>query len=345
MIPETALRRMPRSLRLVPSVGLALSALVLIITLAATSAVRAQSCDYDELNSVYFDISAVALTPDAVERLEENVTFLSPCPNLGVLVEAVADEEEAMADALSTLRAETIARWYLAHGVSAARVAARGSGEDPYSSGIEDPGPGDSRARRADSTPMPVADLPADALDWADAERTDPEPFEQEIAEDVTLTLDWDLVDAATVALGAARLDAAGRTWALPVDGLRAAWPGSHLVRAAASEGAPGAFVIRGTLSPAGDPYAVTWLVGPTGARRIQADVCAEAEAYDAALGLDLRALADASRRGDAEAVARATEAAVVNGAGVRGYAATVDDVGGTTLVLDCSPLPLRHDH
>ncbi|OZC01878.1 hypothetical protein BSZ36_02065 [Rubricoccus marinus] len=109
--------------------------------------------DVSELNSVYFDFGSAALTADARERLDENLDVLRRCPDICVLVRAYTDDRETEQIRLSQARANAIRDYYVANGIAMDRVRAEGLGEDPNADSKEDPGPGDSRARRGDSIP------------------------------------------------------------------------------------------------------------------------------------------------------------------------------------------------
>lgn len=106
-----------------------------------------------EFNSVYFEFGSPALTADARERLDENLSTLQRCPDLCVLIQAYTDDRETDQLRLSQARANAIRDYYIANGVDAGRLRAVGLGEDPSANSKEDPGPGDSRARRGDSIP------------------------------------------------------------------------------------------------------------------------------------------------------------------------------------------------
>ena len=110
--------------------------------------------DVSELNSVYFDFGSAALTADARERLDENLDVLRRCPDICVLIRAYTDGRETGDQIrLSQARADAIRDYYVAEGIDMSRLRAEGLGEDPNAEPKEDPGPGDSRARRGDSIP------------------------------------------------------------------------------------------------------------------------------------------------------------------------------------------------
>ena len=58
---------------------------------------------------------------------------------------------------ISQRRADAALQYYVAQGIDADRLRAVGRGVDPDSNPKEDPGPGDSRSRRADSIPSSCA--------------------------------------------------------------------------------------------------------------------------------------------------------------------------------------------
>lgn len=114
--------------------------------------------DITELNSVYFGYGQSSLSADARERLDENIEILRRCPDICVTIRAYTDgQEPGDAMTLSQRRADEIRDYYVAQGVSMDRLRAMGMGVDPASNPKEDPGPGDSRARRGDSMPQSCA--------------------------------------------------------------------------------------------------------------------------------------------------------------------------------------------
>jgi outer membrane protein OmpA-like peptidoglycan-associated protein len=106
-----------------------------------------------ELNPVYYGFGASTLTADARSRLDENIEILRRCPTICVTINGYADDQETDVDRLSQRRADAARDYYIAQGIDAARLRAVGRGQDPNANSKEDPGPGDSRARRADSIP------------------------------------------------------------------------------------------------------------------------------------------------------------------------------------------------
>ncbi len=106
-----------------------------------------------ELNPVYYGFGASTLTADARTRLDENIEILRRCPSICVTINGYADDQETDVDRLSQRRADAARDYYIAQGIDAGRVRAVGRGQDPNANSKEDPGPGDSRARRADSIP------------------------------------------------------------------------------------------------------------------------------------------------------------------------------------------------
>ncbi|WP_420455064.1 PKD domain-containing protein [Rubrivirga sp.] len=111
-----------------------------------------------ELNPVFFGYGATTLTADATGRLDENVEILRRCPDVCVTVNGYSDGSEP-GDALrvSQARADAVVQYYVGQGIAADRLRAVGRGVDPDANSKEDPGPGDSRARRADSIPSSCA--------------------------------------------------------------------------------------------------------------------------------------------------------------------------------------------
>jgi outer membrane protein OmpA-like peptidoglycan-associated protein len=106
-----------------------------------------------ELNPSYFGFGAATLTADAISRLNENLEILRRCPATVVTVNGYTDDRESDQTRLSQRRADAVRDYYIAQGIDASRVRAIGRGQDPNANSKEDPGPGDSRARRADSIP------------------------------------------------------------------------------------------------------------------------------------------------------------------------------------------------
>ena len=110
--------------------------------------------DITELNPVFFGYGAATLTADAMSRLDENIEILRRCPDICVTINAYSDgAEPGDAMRISQRRADAVMQYYVAQGIDADRLRAIGRGVDPDANPKEDPGPGDSRARRADSIP------------------------------------------------------------------------------------------------------------------------------------------------------------------------------------------------
>ena len=110
-----------------------------------------------ELNPVYYGFGASTLTAAARSELDENIEILRRCPTICVTINGYADDQESDKDRLSQRRADAVRDYYVAQlgAGSASRFTAMGRGQDPNANSKEDPGPGDSRARRADSLPRP----------------------------------------------------------------------------------------------------------------------------------------------------------------------------------------------
>ena len=114
--------------------------------------------DITELNPVFFGYGASTLTADAMSRLDENIEILRRCPDICVTINGYSDgSEPGDAMRLSQRRADAAMQYYVAQGIDADRLRAVGRGVDPDANSKEDPGPGDSRARRADSIPSSCA--------------------------------------------------------------------------------------------------------------------------------------------------------------------------------------------
>ncbi|MEM1116203.1 MAG: PKD domain-containing protein [Bacteroidota bacterium] len=111
--------------------------------------------DITELNPVFFGYGASTLTADARTRLDENLEILRRCPDINVQIVAFSDGvEPGDAMRLSQSRADAVMQYYVSEGIDQSRIMAEGRGVDPAATPKEDPGPGDSRARRAESIPM-----------------------------------------------------------------------------------------------------------------------------------------------------------------------------------------------
>ena len=106
-----------------------------------------------ELNPVYFGYRAATLTADARSRLDENLEILRRCPDICVDIMAYSDGQEGDAMRISQQRADAVRAYYIANGIDEDRLTAEGRGVAPDANPKEDPGPGDSRARRAVSIP------------------------------------------------------------------------------------------------------------------------------------------------------------------------------------------------
>ena len=139
------------------------------VTITATNAYGSDTCtttvnvgdsycsDITELNSVYFGFGQSSLSADARDRLDENIEILRRCPDICVTINGWTDDRESDEMRLSQRRADAVRDYYEANGIDASRLRAVGRGEDPAANSKEDPGPGDSRARRADSIPSSCA--------------------------------------------------------------------------------------------------------------------------------------------------------------------------------------------
>lgn len=136
------------------------------VTITATGADGAtQSCNVTvnvgdqyctritDLNSAFFGFNAATLTADARARLDENIEILRRCPQICVNINGYTDDQEGDQTRLSQRRADAVREYYISQGIDASRLRATGRGQDPNANSKEDPGPGDSRARRADSIP------------------------------------------------------------------------------------------------------------------------------------------------------------------------------------------------
>ncbi|MEM0962577.1 MAG: OmpA family protein, partial [Bacteroidota bacterium] len=87
-----------------------------------------------------------------------NIEILRRCPDICVTINGYSDgSEPGDAMRISQRRADEVLQYYVAQGIDAERLRAIGRGVDPDANPKEDPGPGDSRARRADSIPSSCA--------------------------------------------------------------------------------------------------------------------------------------------------------------------------------------------
>ena len=140
------------------------------VTITATNEYGSDTCtipvtvgdtfcdDITELNPVFFGYGASTLTADAMSRLDENIEILRRCPDICVTINGYSDgSEPGDAMRISQRRADAVMQYYVAQGIDADRLRAMGRGVDPDANSKEDPGPGDSRARRADSIPSSCA--------------------------------------------------------------------------------------------------------------------------------------------------------------------------------------------
>lgn len=135
------------------------------VTITATNAAGSDTCTFPvviedrfcdeitELNSVFFGYGSADLTADARARLDENIEILRRCPEICVTIYGYSDGDEPAPEATAQARADAVLAYYVSQGIDEDRLRAVGRGTDPASNPKEDPGIGDSRARRADSVP------------------------------------------------------------------------------------------------------------------------------------------------------------------------------------------------
>lgn len=112
-----------------------------------------------ELNSANFGFNEATLTAAGRARLDENIEILRRCPEICVTINGYTDNEERDMQRLSQRRADAVRDYYVSQGIDASRLRAVGRGQDPNANSKEDPGPGDSRARRVDSVPSSCANF------------------------------------------------------------------------------------------------------------------------------------------------------------------------------------------
>lgn len=124
------------------------------VTCTVPVTVGDQFCaNISDMNSAFFGFNQFTLTADARARLDDNIEILRRCPTICVNIYGYTDNQERDQMRLSQRRADAVRDYYISQGIDASRLRATGRGQDPNSNSKEDPGPGDSRARRADSVP------------------------------------------------------------------------------------------------------------------------------------------------------------------------------------------------
>ena len=139
-------------------------------TITATNAYGSDTCtvtvtvtdecdQVTELNTVFFDFEMSSLSAEARSRLDENIDVLRRCPDICVVINGYADPQERDKLRLSERRAQEVMSYYVANGIDASRLTARGLGEAPNCNPKEDPGPGDRNCRRAESIPTDCDDM------------------------------------------------------------------------------------------------------------------------------------------------------------------------------------------
>ncbi|WP_412062013.1 OmpA family protein [Rubrivirga sp. IMCC45206] len=141
---------------------------VYTVTVTATNPVGSDTCTVSvtvadafcatlsELDPMSFGDGATMLTDEGRSQMMENIGALHRCSDICVTINGYSDGAEP-GDALqiSQDRANAVFDYYVSQGIDADRFRAVGRGADADST--EDPGTGDSHARRADSIPSSCA--------------------------------------------------------------------------------------------------------------------------------------------------------------------------------------------
>lgn len=104
-----------------------------------------------EMGSGFFEYNSSTLTDEAESDLMENVDILSQCPNLNVRIEGFAAPGERNEESLSADRAQAVADFYRANGISGGRISTSGEGQVE---GVTTKKGGTRQYRRADTIPM-----------------------------------------------------------------------------------------------------------------------------------------------------------------------------------------------
>ncbi len=89
----------------------------------ARQAAASISCEaIIDLNATYFEENSAALSAEGRRALRENIEVLEQCPALDVRLETYVVPGADDAQALANARAGTVERFYLRHGIAAARI-------------------------------------------------------------------------------------------------------------------------------------------------------------------------------------------------------------------------------
>lgn len=104
-----------------------------------------------EMNPVFFDRNSSTLTPEAREKLQENLAILKECPNLNARLEGWAAPGERRPDQLSADRAKAVEQFYVDNGIALSRLVTVGMGR---AQGMTSKKEGAAGYRRVDTIPV-----------------------------------------------------------------------------------------------------------------------------------------------------------------------------------------------
>lgn len=122
---------------------------------------EAEICsEISEMSSVFFDRNASMLTAAAKSTLSDNLEILRECPNMNVRIEGFAAPGERNPQRLSEDRTRSVEQFYVAGGISVARLQMIGRGPVAGMTSKKD---GAGRHQRVDSIPLRPPGSRADA--------------------------------------------------------------------------------------------------------------------------------------------------------------------------------------
>jgi PKD repeat protein len=104
-----------------------------------------------EMNPVFFARNSSTLTPEAREKLMENVEILKECPNINARLEGWAAPGERRPQELSSDRAKAVEQFYVDNGVALSRLVTVGMGR---AQGMTSKKEGLAGYRRVDTIPV-----------------------------------------------------------------------------------------------------------------------------------------------------------------------------------------------
>lgn len=107
--------------------------------------------EIEEMNPVFFDRNSSTLTPDAREKLNENLEILRECPNMNARLEGWAAPGERRPQELSADRAKAVEQFYVDNGVAMSRLMTVGMGR---AEGMTSKKEGLAGYRRVDTIPV-----------------------------------------------------------------------------------------------------------------------------------------------------------------------------------------------